>query len=51
MARVVYEVEKDSPHYKNMVEYLEPQNQISIGCNPKHTSIKNRYFKNLKPWY
>ena len=26
IARVVYEVEKESPHYKNMVEFLEPQN-------------------------
>ena len=24
MAKVVYDSEKDSPHYKNMVEFLEP---------------------------
>lgn len=59
MAKVVYDVEKDSPHYKNMVEYLEPQNQIRITKttangrpleNPK-LPTKNRYFKSLKPWY
>ena len=59
MAKVVYDIDKDSPHYKNSNEYLEPSKQIRIIRpivngrpleNPK-LSQKNRYFKELKPWY
>ena len=59
MAKVVYDVEKESPHYKNMVEFLEPQNQIRITKTTANgrplenlkNSVKNRYWKTLKPWY
>lgn len=59
LAKVVYDVERDSPHYKNSNEYIEPSKQIRIQKpmtngrpieNAKF-STKNRYFKELKPWY
>lgn len=30
LAKVVYDVEKESPHYKNMAEFLDPQSQIRV---------------------
>ena len=30
LAKVVYDVDKDSPHYKNNNEYIEPSKQIRI---------------------
>jgi hypothetical protein len=30
LAKTVYDVEKDSPHYKNPNEYLEPSKQIKL---------------------
>ena len=30
LAKVVYDVERDSPHYKNSNEYIEPSKQIRI---------------------
>ena len=59
LAKTVFDVERDSPHYKNSNEYIEPSKQIRIQKpmtngrpleNPKFSS-KNRYFKELKPWY
>ena len=59
LAKTVYDVERDSPHYKNSNEYIEPSKQIRIQRpmtngrpleNPKFSS-KNRYFKELKRWY
>ena len=59
LAKTVFDVERDSPHYKNSNEYLDPSKQIRIWKpttngrpldNPKF-STKNRYFKELKPWY
>ena len=58
LAKTVYEVDKESPHYKKN-EYVDPTKQIRIQRpmtngrpleNPKF-SCKNRYFKELKPWY
>ena len=59
LAKTVYDIEKDSPHYKNNREYIDPESQVRITKatangrpleNPKNT-VKNRYFKNLNPWY
>mmetsp|Transcript_18489 Transcript_18489/g.28376 ORF Transcript_18489/g.28376 Transcript_18489/m.28376 type:complete len:189 (-) Transcript_18489:1427-1993(-) len=59
LAKTVFEVEKESPHYKSSKEYLDTDEQIRITKptlngrpvdNPKNT-VKNRYFKELKPWY
>jgi len=59
MAKTVYDIEKESPHYKSSKEYIDPNEQIRIQRptlngrpleNPKHT-VKNRYFKELNPWY
>ena len=59
LAKVVYDIDKDSPHYKNSHDYIDPTKQIRIIRpivngrpldNPK-LSQKNRYFKELKPWY
>ena len=30
LAKTVYDVERDSPHYKNSNEYLDPSKQIRI---------------------
>ena len=55
LAKTVYDVEKDSPHYKNSNEYIEPSKQIRItkpvGNGRGQIGMKNRYFKELKPWY
>jgi hypothetical protein len=59
LAKTVYDIDKDSPHYKSSKEYIDPNEQIRISRptlngrpleNPKN-SVKNRYFKQLNPWY
>lgn len=59
LAKTVYDIDRDSPHYKNQQEYLNIQDQIRIIKpqvngrpieNPR-MQTKNRYFKTLNPWY
>jgi hypothetical protein len=59
LAKTVYDCEKESPYYKNLLEYIDPESQIRISRptangrpleNPK-LSTKNRYYKELNPWY
>ena len=56
--KVVYDVDKDSPFYKNAKDFIDPKQQIRIDettamVSKKHGArpTKNRYFKELKPWY
>ena len=59
LAKTVFDVEKDSPYYKNSLEYIDPSKQIRITKGTANgrvienakASAKNRYFKELKPWY
>ena len=59
LAKTVFDVEKDSPYYKNNLEYIDPQQQIRITkptangrlIENAKLPVKNRYFKELKPWY
>lgn len=55
-AKTVYDVEKDSPHYRDQKDFLNPIHQIRIGNAPGSAgtlkmSAKNRYFRELNPWY
>lgn len=59
LAKTVYDLERESPHYKNANEYLNTNDQIRIIKpqvngrpidNPR-LGVKNRYFKSLNPWY
>lgn len=59
LAKTVYDIDRDSPHYKNQQEYLNGAEQIRIIKpqvngrpieNPR-MQTKNRYFKTLNPWY
>lgn len=59
LAKTVYDCDKESPYYRNSLEYINPDLQIRIQRptangrpleNPKH-STKNRYFQELNPWY
>ena len=59
LAKTVYDVEKESPHYRNHIKYIDSKDQVRITPNtingrpienPK-PSLKNRYFKELNPWY
>lgn len=56
--KVVYDVDKDSPFYKNAKDFIDPKQQIRVDettamASKKHGArpTKNRYFKELKPWY
>ena len=55
--KVVFDVEKDSPFYKSAKDFLDPKQQIRVDENTAMVSKKtgrppkNRYFKELKPWY
>ena len=59
LAKTVYDVDKDSPHYANHGDYMDPQQAVIqkqvfngkiIESNGKKAT-KNRYYKTLKPWY
>ena len=59
LAKTVYDIEKDSPHYKNLKDYIDPETQVRITkptangrpLENAKLSVKNRYFPSLKPWY
>lgn len=55
-AKTVYDVDKESPHYRDQKDYINPANQIKIAPATSNTgslkaSAKNRYFNELNPWY
>lgn len=58
-AKTVYDAEKESPHYRNQVDFLDPTDTIritrpTVNGRPVENlkpPTKNRYFKELKPWY
>ena len=59
LAKTVYDVDRESPHYGAKETYIDLLDQVKITkgtLNGKllenlKPTLKNRYFKNLKPWY
>lgn len=51
-ARTIFDVDKESPHYKDKKEFLNPANQVTTAVNAQTKNMaKNRYFEQLAPWY
>lgn len=59
LAKTVYDVEKESTHYRNQTDYIDPSKIIRINkptlCGRPIENVrpptKNRYFSELNPWY
>ena len=59
LAKTVYDVEKESPHYKNQADFINPKELVKLTKGPsiagrvehQRAGGKNRYFKTLNPWY
>jgi hypothetical protein len=59
LAKTVYDVDKESPHYRNQKDYLDPSSCVRINrsllngkvAEQNRVPIKNRYYKELKPWF
>ena len=59
LAKTVYDVDKESPHYKNQADFINPKDLVKLQKGPsiagrvdnQRLGGKNRYFKSLNPWY
>jgi len=59
LAKTVYDVDRESPHYRNQADYIDKANQIRITkgtVNGREVDnlkppTKNRYFNELNPWF
>ena len=59
LAKTVFDVDKESPHYKNQSDYINAKELVKLQKGPMipgrvehgRTGGKNRYFKSLNPWY
>jgi len=58
LAKTVFDIDRESPHYKSQTEYLNNADQIKIvkplvngRAIDSRPGTKNRYFKTLNSWY
>ena len=58
LAKTVYDLDRESPHYKNQLDYLNNNDQIRLfkpllngRVADSRPGTKNRYFKTLNSWY